>query len=112
MLPFGSITSIVPLFVLAFAYLLYFSANTLNKNNADEKKVTEEKNQLNPGVNEIFLPDFRIVDDTESDELVNSAKVYPTTNFIISSFRLPPDGNTSPLHWSNCFSPRPPPVHI
>jgi hypothetical protein len=31
MLPFGSITSIIPLFVLGFAYLLYFSTSLLSK---------------------------------------------------------------------------------
>lgn len=36
MLPFGSFLTNIPLFILAFAYMLYFSVHALNKINVNE----------------------------------------------------------------------------
>lgn len=48
MLPFGSITSIIPLFVLGFAYLLYFSTALLSKpeDHAIDRGAVSEKKEI------------------------------------------------------------------
>jgi hypothetical protein len=42
MLPFGSITSLVPLSILAFAYLVYLSVSVLNKNIPESSKTIRQ----------------------------------------------------------------------
>lgn len=45
MLPFGSITSIIPLFILAFAYLVFISTSALSRDR-DELHSPDNKNKV------------------------------------------------------------------
>jgi hypothetical protein len=119
MLPFGSITSIIPLFVLGFAYLLYFSTSLLSKPEAGadhlcipvsestkkEITVTPEKQASYP------LISFSI----RKDNSQNSADAVEFQNLfkpdlIILSSRLPDLQKhvLKPFHFH--FSVRPPPA--
>jgi hypothetical protein len=109
MLPFGSITSVVPLFVLAFAYLIYFGASALNKTKSEDPALSKElaaDTQLS--YNKLTIPDYR--------DIVVSGDAVPAEVQVISCFSSPdsfppgiPVKRTIPLYCGSYFSPRPPP---
>ena len=109
MLPFGSITSIVPLFVLAFAYLIYFGASALNKTKSEDPALSKElavETQL--PYNQLTIPDYR--------DIIVSIDAVPAEVQVISYSCLPdsfppgiPIRTTIPLYHGSYFSPRPPP---
>jgi hypothetical protein len=53
MLPFGSITSIIPLFVLGFAYVVYFCTSMLSRPEAGETRLPDTT--LTTGKKEITI---------------------------------------------------------
>jgi hypothetical protein len=109
MLPFGSITSVVPLFVLAFAYLIYFGASALTKTKSENPALSKElavKTQL--PYNQLTIPDYR--------DIVVSSDAVPAEVQVISCLSLPdsfppgiPVRRIIPLFCGSDFSPRPPP---
>lgn len=109
MLPFGSITSVVPLFVLAFAYLIYFGASALNKTKSEDPAFSKElavDTQLS--YNQLTTPDYR--------DILISVDAVPAEAQVISCFCSPdsfppgiPVKRIIPLYCGSYFSPRPPP---
>lgn len=109
MLPFGSITSVVPLFVLAFAYLIYFGASALNKTKSENPVPGKElvvDSQL--PYNQPTITDYR--DIVVTDDMVPAEdQVF---SFSSSSDSFPPGipvKRIIPLYFGSYFSPRPPP---
>lgn len=112
MLPFGSITSIVPLVVLGFAYVLFLCASVLNKNettDADDfvsdKQIIIADNPLSKiPDNTIQYHDIQCADIFQ--EAVHDHIVCP---FYISSLHDHPWKISDPLYGFS-FTVRPPPV--
>jgi hypothetical protein len=109
MLPFGSITSVVPLFVLAFAYLIYFGASALNKTKSEDPALSKEL------AAETHLPYYQLTTPDYRD-IVVSVDAVPAEVQDISFFSSPdtfppgiPVKRIIPLHCGSYFSPRPPP---
>ena len=109
MLPFGSITSVVPLFVLAFAYLIYFGASALNKTKSEDPALSKElaiDTQL--PYNQLTTPDYK--------DIVFSVDAIRAEVQVISFFSSPdifppgvPVKRIIQLYCGSYFSPRPPP---
>lgn len=114
MLPFGSITSIIPLFVFALAYVLYFGTSALSRTKADEPLLSAdtEKKEISIDAKSRRLSEktfsFSVtVIDSEACAEDTAEKVYTE---IISLFPgLPDDRIYSQFTWSGIFS-RPPPL--
>lgn len=111
MLPFGSITSIVPLVVLGFAYVLFLCASVLNKNETtdvddfvSDKQIIIADNQLSKlPDNSIQYHDIQNAD--LSREKVHDHIVCP---LYISSLHDHPWEISDPLYGCS-FRVRPPP---
>jgi hypothetical protein len=108
MFPFGSITSLIPLFVLAFAYMLFVGANTVSKVKTDEPDNAGQK----------------IIFEKSSSHTTKTCTIYPdpqpediTTIDIQKAVKLPPgeslpdiQGKHISVLWVNFVTARPPPV--
>lgn len=115
MLPFGSITSIIPLFILAFAYVIYFSASLLNRHNspASGEIIPENKSEIRAELSSTSdqFPDFRYIDDYQVDEIPPSTlEKISFKDFTCSLIEEILYGNLTPQHRISGFSPRPPPA--
>ncbi len=111
MLPFGSITSIVPLFILGFVYLIYFSASFLNKNKPESIKTDQEQNILFTAVDPDLkdCPDFRIQDDTGTDDYVVLSNDFHNNDLACALLYEIFSGELPSLTRVSQFLPRPPP---
>lgn len=115
MLPFSSITSLIPLLLLGFAYLIYFCASVFIKPVilTNEAIATQEKNSteaIEPASQQNDYPDYRILADNEI-----TADAVITKNAVCCEpcFRLPSGTNNlrlADLHRVAAFFPRPPPA--
>lgn len=114
MIPFGSITSVVPLVVLGFAYLVYLGAILLNKPAACELAGTGKTISIIEGDSNADqvreTPDFRFIVDNEID----AADKYETDiidwEHFLSVLHELPVAVPSVLHSVSQFLPRPPPA--
>lgn len=114
MLPFGSITSVVPLVVLGFAYLVYLGTILLNKPDVIEfPGSVEAANIIKADSREDFIsaiPDFRLSIDNESDVLITSDTEYQLWEVFLTVIHELPPARPSVLHNVSQFLPRPPPA--
>lgn len=113
MLPFGSITSIIPLFLLASAYVIYLSATFFSRHVPQENNVIEQEKtiyitKVNAG-DPVDYPDFRSVDNGH-DEFVAGARDFPLKVICCSHLYEISSGKPVRLHTISGFSPRPPPL--
>jgi hypothetical protein len=113
MLPFGSITSIIPLFVLAFAYMLYFGASALNRLKPDDNTVISESKDIifnkQPDQDHhllYFFPNEVISQDIITEE--ETAVHFP--DHFISFIRIIPDEESIPQFSGSGLFCRPPPI--
>jgi hypothetical protein len=113
MFPFSSITSIVPFFVLALAYFLYFSAAIITKHIPHENLTEQRENTIRSNVNSLpatSYPDYRNVDDSQSPGIITVFHSFPDKDIsciYLGTGSIP--GISGPNRVS-AFSPRPPPV--
>lgn len=112
MLPFGSITSIIPLFVLAFAYMLYFGASALNKLKPDDGIILAESKAIvfnkQPDQHHHIVYFFQ--NEVISQDVVKEEASFQFPDHFIRFIRVIPD--EEPLRQftgSGLFS-RPPPI--
>jgi hypothetical protein len=119
MLPFGSITSIIPLFVLGFAYVVYFCASLLSKPEAGESRLpvtnlTSAKQEItvNPGSQVKFpVVSFSVCNDNIPNFAEAAGKLHLNNPDFITRILRPlnlqkQELNTYYFH----FSVRPPPA--
>lgn len=111
MLPFSSITSIVPLFILGFAYFIYFGASVLSKHVPQTEDSGRDKNIVKTVSNSesITYIDYRLASVDQSCE------PEPSFDFSLKDISCiilheAPHGKPVPLHRVSQFSPRPPPL--
>lgn len=113
MLPFGSITSVVPLVVLGFAYLVYLGAILLNKPAANELQLTEVAvNIIEADASDYSassIPDFRYLIDHDDVCTASDNEIIKWEHFRSVLHELPPQRQMV-LHNVSQFLPRPPPV--
>jgi hypothetical protein len=115
MLPFGSITSVIPLFVFALAYVLYFGTSVLSRNKASEHLLISgntEKKEISAENNSNRLPEKTFTFSTRVSDCIAEIKEPPQEIFyrLASSVpRIPDDIVFSQFSWSGIFS-RPPPL--
>lgn len=109
MLPFGSITSIIPLFVLAFAYLLFFSASALNKTKTgDTEQKPSHSIEIELVDTQYNTVDFRDI-SPDTDAIATESQIADLPDRTES---LPPGIPVRIFLQPFCgslFSPRPPP---
>lgn len=114
MLPFGSITSVVPLVVLGFAYLVYLGAILLNKPPVSEFSGPEATiNIIEPDTAEDIarqIPDFRSFTDNNSDGLSAVEENITDWSHFLSFIAEIPPSRPLILHHVSQFLPRPPPL--
>ncbi len=109
MLPFGSITSLVPLLVLACAYFIYFGAAVVNKH-ASQEQSTSGKEIIVKSELSFEYRDFRTIDDNETNEFIADNSEFIPHDFAgIFIIELLHDKLAPPFAVS-AFSPRPPPA--
>lgn len=113
MLPFGSITSIIPLFVLAFAYMLYFGASALNRlkpddiaSNSESKDIIFNKQPDQDHHILYFFPNEVISQDVITEE--ETSVQFP--DHFISFIRIIPDEESIPQFTGSGLFCRPPPI--
>lgn len=114
MFPFSSITSIIPLAILAFAYVLYFFAAALNKNIPEDSIDSVQKKEVFTDlsfenqpvrISELHYYDIQykdILTEEDQDEILP----YRSVSLLI------PDKPRKIISHFYCFclSSRPPPV--
>lgn len=114
MLPFGSITSVVPLVVLGFAYLVYLGAILLNKPAVSELSKPKESITIieaDAHENQISgIPDFRSLTDDEAGASLLSDDDNIGWEYFLSVIPELPPVRASVLHSVCPFLPRPPPA--
>lgn len=115
MLPFGSITSVVPLVVLGFAYLVYLGAILLNKPAIDEFPPNDAAvmNIIEADANgetTFTIPDFRSLTGTGTDAIISvDDNIIDWSQFLSFIAEIPP-ARPLVLHNVSQFLPRPPPA--
>ncbi|HLN56286.1 MAG TPA: hypothetical protein VK207_09850 [Bacteroidales bacterium] len=111
MLPFSSITSIVPLFILGFAYVIYFSASILSRNVPETEKAGQDKIivKAETSSDSFTYIDFRHAANDQSCE-AESAFDFSLKDLSCIILHEAPRGKPAPLHRVSQFSPRPPPL--
>jgi hypothetical protein len=113
MLPFGSITSLVPLSILAFAYLVYLSVSVLNKNIPESSKTIRQSeisiSSDSDNNYRVTYPDFRHHQNDTDDHAVFPGNFYFRDNVGLFFHEIVYGELISPQCVSP-FSPRPPPT--
>lgn len=114
MLPFGSITSVIPLFVFALAYVLYFGTSVLSRSKADEHLlITEaEKKEISAEINSDRFPEKTFsfsINIPDSEAITEESPTRHFSELISPVPRIPDDIVFSQFSWSGIFS-RPPPL--
>jgi hypothetical protein len=107
MLPFGSITSLVPLFILAFAYCIYFSAGLITRHIPCNENPTEKV--IIKHADDISYHDFRTFIDDDFEDQVCKTDLSPKQFICISFIEVLRDRPT-PVFRIQGFFPRPPPL--
>lgn len=113
MLPFGSITSILPLFVLACAYCVYMGSAVLSRQSPPEDSVIEQDKAIyitkDKADDHTAYPDFRDAGNGHCDIETGSRDLL--LELVERSYLCEMDyGRPLALQAISCFSPRPPPV--
>jgi hypothetical protein len=113
MLPFGSITSLVPLSILAFAYLVYISASMLNKNIPESNKETAEAKVYASSGSEtwqqVSYDDFRN-HRIDTDDNIAVPDNFHFRDYTSIFFHEITYGELFAPQCVSPFSPRPPPA--
>lgn len=113
MLPFGSITSIIPLFVLAFAYMLYFGASALSKLKPDDGVLKSESKDIvfskQPDQDHHIIYLFQ--NEVVSQDVIKEEEIsFHFPDHFIRYVRVIPDEESIPQHSGSGLFSRPPPV--
>ncbi len=114
MFPFSSITSIIPLAILAFAYVLYFFAAALNKNIPEDSNEIVQKKEIFTDFSAenqpVKISDLHYYEIQTQDILTEEdpEDILPYRSF---SLLLPDKPRKIISHFFHfCLSSRPPPV--
>jgi hypothetical protein len=113
MLPFGSITSLVPLSLLALAYLVYISASILNKNIPESSQETGEAKVSSFTGSD--MPDPLFYEDLvnpgfDSDDSFTFPDYIHFREYACIFFHEKICGGLIAQQCASPFSPRPPPA--
>jgi hypothetical protein len=113
MLPFGSITSLVPLSLLAFAYLVYLSFSVLNRNMPESSQETGEAKVSAFSASDMPAPVFYqdlLHPDNNSDDSITFPDNIHFRDYVCIFFHEKICGGLIALQCASPFSPRPPPT--
>lgn len=116
MLPFGSLTTNIPLIAFAFAYLLYFGMYALNRNKAEDTACVAISNdkvlEVTPATSKIPANCFNYADYNHTDSFIAVEDIslpHPVIIPVITLFHK----KKIPVHYGGfAFSTRPPPFNV
>ncbi|HEX2920784.1 MAG TPA: hypothetical protein VHO50_06430 [Bacteroidales bacterium] len=114
MLPFGTITSIIPLFVLALAYVAFLGTSVISKNKQDEPVFHTGKKEIKVDISSIKNAGHENTLDLGSqltaDKLIDKeSHPHPVFNYCRILLRSP-GSIIIPDSYQISFSIRPPPL--
>ncbi|HLN20347.1 MAG TPA: hypothetical protein VK213_04615 [Bacteroidales bacterium] len=112
MLPFSSITSIIPLFVLGFAYLVFVGTSVLSKGNTDTGRAFDEIKVIGYQSADKFQNEntchWSSIASTDAGTIEDTDVAYSFEGFEIG-IRIPDEIIYSEIHTTG-LSIRPPPA--